>query len=554
MQHGLHGFDEEAAQPTSPLPQIGTPIDDNTPSWLRPKRRMSAYEHLSWLAAVWNQSLKRCVLLSRLSRPELDFVLSTTRPIRTKEGMHLYEEGDLPLYLYLVAQGRYRATVSRRGGQIATAREYGVSENFGACEMLNRKGMRDSSVTCLEDGLVWAIPQRVVDLKLRVPPTPSVPGLLDHAMEVKLFRALSLGQLQQVCRCAKLVVVKPGQPLCRQGDPARAIYTILSGSIYTSIEGSTFSLTLGPFESLGESALAAEEEQRMRSSSVFAGSGGAAVLIWPVANLETVVGFELQAESVALQNRKLIERSTCGSAIPSLAQKLDRNQVDALLQSMEQHTWQPKEVVVAEGTFDEALHIVVSGEAVVRKAQGSKVDVATVHREDCFGEQCLLRADAMKRTKRKTTIYNAGPKPLVCFVAKPDVLMGLPFMSSWVEVLARENAANGTAGIDGIVVERVQQAGGNVASITNAASRTNTKDDAKGGKKKGRGGAETADAGAPAAASPGKRGKGARSAGAPAPADSSAPSTERGPAAASQRSSRSKSSGAKSKRKGRAGK
>ena len=124
---------------------------------------------------------------------------------------------------------------------------------------------------------------------------------------------------------------------CTRGRPttcATGIYTILAGSIYTSIEGSDFSLTLGAPESLGESALAAETEHRVRSSSVFAGPSGACVLVWPVSCLETVVGFELQAESLALQNRKLIERASCGGGVPSIARNLSRAQVDTLLSAL----------------------------------------------------------------------------------------------------------------------------------------------------------------------------------------------------------------------------
>lgn len=528
------------------LSPVGAKVSVAEAVWLRPKCHISKYEHLSQLTALWNMSLKRCVLLNRLTHPELDFVLSATRPVKTKVGQSIYEEGDLPLYFYLVARGRYRATVAQRNGQISTAREYGECENFGSCEMLNRHGTRTSSCVVLDEGLVWAIPLRVVDIKLRIPPRPSIPRLLDHAMDVKLFRALSLGQLQQVCRCAKAVNVWPGNVVCRQGDPARAIYTILGGSLYTSIEGSDFSLTLGTGESLGESALAAEEEQRVRSSSVFSCSTGATVLIWPVSCLETAVGFELQAESVALQNRKLIERSTCGTTIPSLAKSLDRNQVDLLLDAMVLHTFQPKEVVVSEGTVDEALHIICSGEAAVRKAQGSKVDVATLRREDCFGEQSLLRADAMKRTRRKTTIYNSGGKPLVTFTIGLDAILALPFMQAWLEALASAVFTDGTAGIDALVVERVQAAGGNVASITNAAARTNTKEDDK-KRGKGRASKEGAPASAPSPAGTGKRGKGTARAAAPTPTDDSSTERTSTPASASSRSK--PTGGAKTRRK-----
>ena len=123
-----------------------------TPPWLRPNVPRSKYEHIGKLAALWNGALDRCVLLNRLSRAELDFVLSATRPIPTHEGERIYVEGDFPSCFYLVARGRYRATVQHKGGRSVTARECGPMDNFGACEMLAGRGARDTSILVLSSG------------------------------------------------------------------------------------------------------------------------------------------------------------------------------------------------------------------------------------------------------------------------------------------------------------------------------------------------------------------------------------------------------------------
>jgi CRP-like cAMP-binding protein len=163
---------------------------------------------------------------------------------------------------------------------------------------------------------------------------------------------------------------------------------------------------------------------------------------------------------------------------------LGRSEIDLLLANMEEHEWAMKDVVAAEGTADEAVHVVVSGEAVVRKAQGSRVDVATLRRGDCFGEGCLLRAEGTtKPAKRKTTVCVAGTKPLVTFTIRPEVLHGLPFMLSWLAALVHELAESSHAGIDAIVADRVQKSGGNVAALAAAAARTNSRVNGAGGKK-----------------------------------------------------------------------
>ena len=71
------------------------------------------------LAQLWNGAVQRCILLNKLTRPELDFVLSATRPIVTREGDVIYEEGDLPTCFYLVARGRYRAPAAASVGDRA---------------------------------------------------------------------------------------------------------------------------------------------------------------------------------------------------------------------------------------------------------------------------------------------------------------------------------------------------------------------------------------------------------------------------------------------------
>jgi CRP-like cAMP-binding protein len=273
--------DEMPALPSIPAREraASSQLEAPTPTWLRPHKTTEwalQLRQVGNLARLWNGALRRCLLLQRLSPAELNFVLAAARPMKTSEGEWIYSAGDPVVagYFYLVARGRFRATVTHKGEHRVTARDYVPMENFGSCEMLGPRGVRESSLQSLSSGFVWAVPQRVVATSLRIPRLPPIPGLVEHAMQVKLFRILSSEQLQQVCRCAKRVIVPAGGVLCRQGDPARAIYTILHGSVYTSALGSTFSITLVAPESLGESALAADEETRVRSSSVFAGRSG----------------------------------------------------------------------------------------------------------------------------------------------------------------------------------------------------------------------------------------------------------------------------------------
>ena len=136
-------------------------------------------------------------------RPQLKYVLSAAKPVRTTEGASLFKQRDVLTggCMYVVASGRYRATVQHGGrGGASRTREYGPQDSFGASDLLchDTGGERSCSVAVLRGGLVWAIPQRVVDLKLRIAPPSPISGLLDFCASCKLFATLSPERLVQL--------------------------------------------------------------------------------------------------------------------------------------------------------------------------------------------------------------------------------------------------------------------------------------------------------------------------------------------------------------------
>jgi hypothetical protein len=89
----------------------------------------------------------------------------------------------------------------------------------------------------------------------------------------------------------------------------------------------------------------------------------------------------------------------------------------------------------------------------------------------------------MKPPKRKTSIFASDSKPLVTFALTPQALAELPFMREWGEQLIQDVVTNGMAGVDAVVVSRVQDNGGNLTALLAAKSRANEK-----GSKKKKGG------------------------------------------------------------------
>lgn len=138
-----------------------------------------------------------------------------------------------------------------------------------------------------------------------------------RAAQVRLFSTITedpsaTERMAQLLRGVRQVTLAQGERLCAQGDPARDFYVLQHGRVKTLQADSDFSLTMLPPESFGESALFAADELRVRQASIIACDGGATLLVWSVSSVETLVGFELQAASTKLYDRKMIESVRVG--------------------------------------------------------------------------------------------------------------------------------------------------------------------------------------------------------------------------------------------------
>lgn len=221
--------------------------------------------------------------------------------------MVLYDLDDFPSALYLIRSGSYRATCTGAVDGDRKARDYGPLDNFGGCEMLAQMGGRKCRVEVLGAGVLWLIPMNSVRVKLRVPPPLQVSGLLEFCATVKLFHSISKERLVQLCRGAVQRSLQPGEAVFSEDDPAREIYALRAGNLHTSQRGTDFSLSMQRPETFGESALFPEDDMRVRRSTVAAGADGATVVMFRVSAIETLIGYELQAASLALFNRKMLE-------------------------------------------------------------------------------------------------------------------------------------------------------------------------------------------------------------------------------------------------------
>lgn len=298
----------------------------------------------------WMDAVRKCVLTAKLPAAEVKFVMGSARHMDVEAGQVLFEEGASPDAFYMVKSGRYSAT---RGG--TKVRTYAEGDSFGAFEMLYPSTQRTIRVECEEGGSVWSLPQRVFDMKLKVAQAPKA-ATLELVKDIGLFSTLPKDVLVQLCRAVAQQEFKAGDSVCSQGDTANCLWAVVKGEVVTSVKDNSFQLTMRPPECFGESSLYADDALRIRQASVTAGEGGATLISLPVCHLENLIGYGLQDESVRLFNRKLLQSVSFSTAAGKrfLTKGMSRENADWLVAAMQENTYKPKAVVVADGVLDGA--------------------------------------------------------------------------------------------------------------------------------------------------------------------------------------------------------
>ena len=479
-------LDEQVGHGRAPktMPQPPAQADDSMPERLNPRywRRRWSLSHMSqtgtpeYRREAWYGAVQRCVLLRNLPTNELKFVCQGTRVIKTSPGDVLYEQGDVPNMMFLVHSGSYAATISTpSSGGSWKARDYGPMDSFGACELLSPDLLargRACTIRVTTGGIVWGIPKRIVDLKLRAPPLNAVPGLLQFAKKLDLFKPLSENMIIQLCRSAHLKDVNKEDYICKQGDPARSIFTVWKGTAFSSQSQSSFSMTMKPPTTFGESALFYDEALRTRQASVQAGEGGAVVIRWPVNEIETLIGYELHKASEQLYTRKFLSSVRFGTI--SLFNGLTDDLVTHLMASLRTVTFDVGKTVVAHGNMDESVFIVKSGAAKAVMSAEDKArapgggSLATLEKADYFGEAAFLHSGlGAKQHKRRTSMVVHGDSPLVLFAIDVLGLMKFEQLRPWLKEFADWVSTHPptNTGMDLLIEQKISQAGTDLHSL-----------------------------------------------------------------------------------------
>lgn len=488
----------------------------------------------------WIGAIKHCVLFDGKNRAQsvVNFVHQAARPMNVAVGDVIFTQGDAPSMMYLVHSGLYSAQIGT-----TPTREYGPGDCIGSCELLSHMGCRQSTISVVLPGRLWAIPHHVVDSHLKIPPPITIQGLTDVVRNVPLFGSIAnqpqgADRLAQLLRGVRQHTYADGEVLVREGDPARCFFLLQSGEVRSSVANSDFSVTLRPGACFGEAAFLADEAKRVRRATVRAGkAGGATVLTWDVAALETLVGFEFQGQVEKLADARILAKVKVGER--ELFGELSSDAAAELYRSMHDITFKNKEILAAEGDLDGGIFVVKYGELKAfrteemrtkaapaaldtqDKVSYTQVELVTLRHGDCFGENALIGGVAQPR--RRTTITAFGTATVlycpaasmlvegsegapceVCGQVTERVLHGtvqLPSaevsdeVADWSRQLGEYFAASPPvagalvpAGVDCVIAERLQEDGGRglgSLGLSHPSKGSQSKGDEKSGRRRG---------------------------------------------------------------------
>jgi len=278
-------------------------------------------------------------------------------------------------------------------------------------------------------GSVWCIPKRVFDMKLKLAPPPKK-ALVDFLKKVRLFERLTQDQIVQLARAAVEKAFNPGEEACTEGEIASSMFAVHTGKFTTTVQGHEKVLyTAGKGDSFGESALFHEEELRMRRATVKAASPDASLLIFHVDQVEALVGYGLQQQSVNAFNRKLLCSVKVNDKL--LAEGLPAAAIDAIVGDMKEVSYAEGETVVSGSSSQELerLYLIKRGSVMVagKKASGKSAGIAELHLRagEVFSDRSLL-----KRGKARM-VSNVGPGKLLLITVSMPSLLANPELEAW---------------------------------------------------------------------------------------------------------------------------
>jgi cAMP-dependent protein kinase regulator len=221
------------------------------------------------------EALDSSPLFRGLPVRRLQRLLAASRLESYDAGAVIVHEGTLGDAFYVVIEGEVAVQVSHGTGDVTRLATLGPGDYFGEMALLSGRP-RVADVLATRATEVLAVPAAVFDanlagdvrFKARLSTTSQEretdlqrQRVARTLQSVPVFASLRWEELQRIAASAQIRTVEKGTVICRQGDPASALYVVLSGEleVRNDTPGGERTLTaLGPGSSFGETALLTE--------------------------------------------------------------------------------------------------------------------------------------------------------------------------------------------------------------------------------------------------------------------------------------------------------
>ena len=255
------------------------------------------------------RTMAKSSVLMRKHPPEAQaYIQRSCKMQKVAAGEVVYQQGAASDSFYMIETGRFHATQTASDGTSSQlVREFGPGDTFGSHELLSTGGPRLESVACAaEAGSLWVLPRKVFDAKLKAAPAPG-PKLLERMRQIPLFSSVSNEQLTLICRAAVDLKLEKHELLCTQGDRATHVYGLIDGQLKRVVDDEDDAKTIvkAP-RAFGDEGMYPDEEQRQLVATYSAWGGVASVVKFAVADLEALLGFELQARAMRQFNKDML--------------------------------------------------------------------------------------------------------------------------------------------------------------------------------------------------------------------------------------------------------
>ena len=155
----------------------------------------------------------------------------------------IIEENEIGNCMYIILEGLVDVRIKAVGGREITIATLKEGEFFGEQALLpGASGRRNASVKAIRDCKLFKITKKDVDLGLaenvELPPIEPQSKEIPHSerakmliRSVRLFRALSEKDLNNLENWTEIVEFEPGEMILREGEEGDFMYIVLDGSV-----------------------------------------------------------------------------------------------------------------------------------------------------------------------------------------------------------------------------------------------------------------------------------------------------------------------------------